>query len=57
VGSRLLESGLRWLRSQGYERVVLNVAHTNPARSLYRRAGFTTFSESMELDLSSDPRI
>lgn len=53
VGTRLLTAGLRWLRSSGYDRVVLNVAAKNPARHLYQRLGFSTFSESMELDLDS----
>lgn len=51
VGGRMLTAGLAWLRSQGYQRVVLNVAAGNAARNLYERMGFTTFSESMELDL------
>lgn len=55
VGTRLMTAGLHWLRAQGYERVVLNVASGNQARSLYARLGFNTFSESMELDLGTLP--
>jgi ribosomal protein S18 acetylase RimI-like enzyme len=51
VGSRLLGAGLDWLRARGYRRVLLNVSAGNPARRLYERAGFSTFSESMEVVL------
>ncbi len=49
LGTRLLSSGLEWLRARGYRRVLLNVTTGNPARRLYERAGFITISESMEI--------
>ncbi len=55
VGTLLLTAGIAWLRSHGYGRVVLNVAVGNPARRLYERLGFGTFSESMELILKPGP--
>ena len=51
IGSRLLATGLEWLKARGYVRVLLNVSTGNPARRLYEKAGFRPFSESMEIDL------
>lgn len=51
IGSRLLASALEWLKARGYVRVLLNVSTNNPARRLYERVGFRSFSESMEIEL------
>ena len=52
VGTLILEAIKEYAAAQGYRRLELSVWSANAgAKALYRRAGFETFTERMELSL------
>ncbi|MEM3399994.1 MAG: GNAT family N-acetyltransferase [Candidatus Micrarchaeia archaeon] len=48
IGTALLNSAIMLMRNMGKTKIKLNVAHANPAKRLYTRAGFFTVSISLK---------
>ena len=51
VGTMLMEHAMAYMKEQGGERVVLEVASDNPAVNFYEKLGFTDLSKLLERKL------
>ncbi|APH06870.1 GNAT family N-acetyltransferase [Bacillus weihaiensis] len=51
LGETLMRKALQQLKTEGYEKVILNVYEGNPAKRLYEKVGFSPLSTVMELTI------
>ena len=52
LGKQLVQSAIKQLKAEGYQKVHLNVFTGNPAKHLYESMGFTDISSVMELTIT-----
>lgn len=52
LGKKLISKALMELKTEGYQKVQLNVFTGNPARNLYERLGFKEISSIMEREVN-----